>query len=903
MRRRLAVGVAGLVAAAVGSVALAACAGGGGGGGGGSTRGPAAAGGAGGAGAGAGGTGPRVVVADGTAGQRLSPFPDRRLMTGGHVMSTLPGVTDLEAGFREELEKLDGFGVYAPIAVTFDGDIDVATIADANVLVVNVQGTRAGEVVPLDLGRGSFPTDFGRPVSFHGRDPLAGHGDLLFPPGNPGSHYEAASRTVILRPLVPLEEGATYAVVLTDGLRGAGGGGAVQAPSGWLRPTTHDAILGPALGSVARNLGQIGYQWEFPTGRPSAGLRLAADAIDGTGPLAAALSGPTARPRLERFDDLRTGFGDGSPYTFDAFDFAAVIGGLADLARLAGPLHPIARDLEALLDILDLSCVDYIATGSAICPDLRTSPRGTWDLDPATAAPVAGRVPFLVVVPRPCAENGFAQPPYPVLLYGHGSQRSRLDAVSVAAFASRYGFAVVAIDVVDHGPDDALTRLPQLVGQAASGDQGVEIGARAAIIGLALALNVTVNPFASVETQARQLLAGGPLGPLFADGRATDVDGDGYTDSGRRFFTSDVPRSRDNVRQSVLDFMSVLRVVRGLGVDLNGNGRLDPQEGDLDRDGTLDFGGPGAAAAYVGISQGGICGSVLAGTDPTIPRFDVMVPGGGLVDIVTTSTLRSVTGTVFTQALGPVIVGQPDGAGGAFVDVAGHGRYGRVPTAPGGIVSATNLRIGLRVDATVAPDGGFVLHLRADQGDAIEVESVAPGGALLGARMFAAPTFGLGLTRSSPDMREYFGLAATVLEGADPVVFAPYWRNPAPGRGLADVLAQVSLGDTTVPVFTGASIGRAAGLLSLSRNQRLAAEGVLLSGTSFNGDRVLGVESSAGAGIRFLGVNNHSGMLVPDPGKGFPAVRYAAAAQRQAFDFLRTGRIDDGDAIFDVILR
>jgi hypothetical protein len=115
-------------------------------------------------------------------------------------------------------------------------------------------------------------------------------------------------------------------------------------------------------------------------------------------------------------------------------------------------------------------------------------------------------------------------------------------------------------------------------------------------------------------------------------------------------------------------------------------------------------------------------------------------------------------------------------------------------------------------------------------------------------------------------------------------------------------LIQVSLGDTTVPVFTGAALGRAAGVISAARNDLLIREGVLAGGTTSNVDRVYGVESTRDLGIRFLGVNSHTGMLIPNPADLGDGARYAAAAQRQAFGFLTSGVIDDSDPIFDTIL-
>lgn len=885
--------------------------GGGGGGGAGAGSGPRSA-----AGGGFVPNGPNVVVSDGTgASPLLSPYPDDRLtrpdpsaVTGRRLDMPLPDRTDLERRLRDEFERLDGFGVYAPISVTLDGPIDLAAVRDDTVFVVNVEpgSARRGERAALDLGRGSFLTDISGPRSFYPRDPLAAlSGDLVFEPGNPGAHFEAASNTLILRPLRPLEEGARHAVVLTDRLRDAAGG-AVTAPAGFSRPTGDDATLGPALAAAGVTLGEVRYQWAFTTGTPTRELRAIADGHDGFGPLAAAMAA-AQRPAIERIDDLRTTLGDGSPYTLDAGFAADALGCLADLARLAAPLDSRVADAAALLDLVDLSSVDYVAFGSAFGPDFRSSARGTFDVSLAngTAAIGRSRVTFLMIVPRATSDNGWARQPYPVLLTGHGNQRSRLDGLGVARSGTQAGFAVVAFDAVGHGPEDAFALLPNLVADIADQNLGTEAAARAAILALALAVGAPVDIFASVRTQMRQLAQAPPLRPLLADGRATDVDGDGATDSGATFFSADVFRTRDIVRQTAVDAMTLMRAFGGLGQDRNGNGWLDAAEGDLDQDGMLDFGGPGATFAYTGISLGGINGAVIMGADPVPSRAALMVPGGGLTDIVLTSSLGSVTNRVFREVFGVCLVGQP-GGGGAPVNVsaAGAGAVGPLTTVPGGAVLLANHRSGDNAAGPVLQDGGFRVHLAADAGDAIEVRSLDGQGALVDSLAFASPGSGLGLERSTPRTRQWVALAAIGLEGADPACYAPHWLTPPPGRPPKNMLIQVSLGDTTVPVFTGAALGRAAGLVSGPRNDLLIQAGVISGAAipSSNVDRLYGVESTWGAGIRFHGVNSHVGMLVPDPSNLWDGARYAAAAQAQAFGFLETGAIDDSDPIFDRVL-
>lgn len=857
------------------------CGGGGGGGG----SGPGGGGNARAGGAGAGGTGPAVVVSDGTGGARLSPYPDDRFTAADPGSPTglrltnllLPTATDLERRVAADLTHLDGFGVLAPITVTFDDDLDLATVTDATVLVVNAEpsSARFGEVAPLDLGRGSYLTDLGRPASFYGRDPLAATGDMVYPPGNPGVHYEASSHTLVLRPLRPLEEGARHVVLLLDGLLGRTGA-SIAPPAGFVRPTAFDAALAAAGQSPAH----VRFEWSFTTGTPTLELRAIADGLDGTGPLARPLA--AFAPRLERFDDVARDLGAADPTKLHVGIVGTILGDLAQIAQIAAAVDPAIADFTRLVDLVDLSCVDYISTGSVLGPDLRTSSDETFQVNLVGGqAPAAlKRTTFLLVVPKPCAENGYARPPYPILLSGHGNGRSRLDGLGIAAAATRHGWAVAAFDAVGHGPDDAVTRLPLFVAQAAAQDQAVEAAARAGILALSLVLSAPVNPFDSVERQMKDLLCNSSaLHPFACDGLATDVDGSGYTESGATFFTADVAKTRDIVRQTAVSAMVLARVLRS-GANPDVGGRV----------------------AYTGISLGGINGSVILGADPLVASADLMVPGGGFTDIVTNSSLESVTSRVMGEVFGEVILGDPDGAGGAFVDVDRHGRMGRLATAAGGRVTAKNARSGGAAGAAVAADGGFRVHLAADPGDPLEVDSFDAAGAPLGLVSFAAPSRGLGLERATPQMREWVGLAALALEAADPACYAPLWRRPPAGRAAKNVLLQISLGDFTVPVFTGATLGRAAGLVSAARNDLLIREGVLMGGIASNVDRAFGVESTRDAGIRFLGVDSHAGMLIPNPNHLPESAAYTAAAQRQAFTFLANGTIDESDPIFDVIL-
>jgi hypothetical protein len=69
-------------------------------------------------------------------------------------------------------------------------------------------------------------------------------------------------------------------------------------------------------------------------------------------------------------------------------------------------------------------------------------------------------VPFFAAVPKPSYDNGNAQPPYPVLMFGHGyGGLADLDMLALSNVMGSFGIAVMSIDAVGFGPTDYLSPL------------------------------------------------------------------------------------------------------------------------------------------------------------------------------------------------------------------------------------------------------------------------------------------------------------------------------------------------------------------------------------------------------------------------------------------------------------
>ena len=97
--------------------------------------------------------------------------------TGRRVNVSLNAPTDYERRARAEFDRMDGFGTFAPIFVSFDALVDLDDLytrhanddfRDDAVFVLNVspECSRFGEEVALDMGRGRYP------INLYGHDEL-----------------------------------------------------------------------------------------------------------------------------------------------------------------------------------------------------------------------------------------------------------------------------------------------------------------------------------------------------------------------------------------------------------------------------------------------------------------------------------------------------------------------------------------------------------------------------------------------------------------------------------------------------------------------------------------------------------------------------------------------------------
>jgi hypothetical protein len=207
-------------------------------------------------------------------------------------------------------------------------------------------------------------------------------------------------------------------------------------------------------------------------------------------------------------------------------------------------------------------------------------------------------VPIIVTVPNTSAkpEGG-----WPVVIYGHGITRNRLDALAVADTLASIGYAVVAIDFPIHGvsPDDQPSQAPFWIE------------------------NTPFAPIANERTFDGDFLNNTTLtfGP---DGL---IDPSGFIVIPAAL--GSMLTARDVLRQGVTDLSIVAVSISSMDIDGDGQPDLDASN-----------------MAYVGQSWGAMHGTAFTALEPLITRSFLSVPGGGIARFANASPF-----------LGPIIRG------------------------------------------------------------------------------------------------------------------------------------------------------------------------------------------------------------------------------------------------------
>jgi hypothetical protein len=841
------------------------------------------------------GNGPRVLVdwdaepfPDIPFPNNMATKPDSDSPTGRRLNISTEASTVYESETREKLNTLTGFGIFAPITVAFEAPLDLAIIAERHrddeklgdnqfsddaFFVINVDPDSPDYLKPvsLEIGQGRYPLDVPRSDRFFPNDSrsesptvifdtvdedLNGNGVLdwgedsdndgildvpnLYPiDGDPVDDllawYERSSNTLIMRPVLPLYEETTYAVVLTERLKGENGE-PVLSPWEFVHHLDQNQELQPlpeAMEQLGMSTDDIAFAWTFSTGRITGDLVDVRRGLYGDGP----------------FKKLATEYPAGVTHAHETHDIEGVNPYLLPLSHLGGTLSNLGlldgEGGQVAADSFARYGSDLVG-GSFITPyflvDTEDDEDGFddsdeyWRMNSKLGTYTAGpqRVPFTCTLPN---ENTGALPPYDVVFFGHGYGSSRFDGITFAWSFNQLGYAVCFNDFPGHGPtisqDDLELYEPVL--------------------------------------DANNLL---PFLHHLEDSRYRDLNNDGVPDSGGDQWSADVFHTRDMVRQAVVDWIQFVNSLKmcGEGTMLLDDGS-EQMTCDWNNDGAIDLGGEDAKYYILGGSLGGINAAVAAAVMPEVEAFSPIAGGASLFDMALRTEISGAVEAMHGRILAPMFMGYPNEDGSLrLIQMVNSERdmieleIDTIPEIPVlGRVVVENLTNGEVREGMIPADGRFRIGLPADGlspaekkvlvgmpdsgpslgtvyevannkglGDLLKITIYTEQGALLhtidswandtiheGITMKAgsplvAGSHGTGRIRGSSNVRRIASIFGSVLEAGDPVAYAPhYFLRPFEDLGgeQANVLMVPSIGDTIVPVSSGITMARVAGVI------------------------------------------------------------------------------------------
>jgi Big-like domain-containing protein len=238
---------------------------------------------------------------------------------------------------------------------------------------------------------------------------------------------------------------------------------------------------------------------------------------------------------------------------------------------------------------------------SWLTPQVTIPQTPTRDAGPRPAAAV--RLPFVAVLPPGRAPHGG----WPTAVFGHGFTGSTTSVLLAATTNARSGIATIGTNVVGHG----------------------------------------LGP----ESRYVVTTAGGTTQEIRSYGRGVDQDDPdaniGSTEGSSATGAAAAQSSRDALRQTAADVMTLVRALGGTDVDRN-------RQPDLS----------GRDVTYFGQSFGGIYGTMVTGADPAVARSALDVPGGPISEIARLSPSFRLLTNQALQAAG--LLNSPDATRGFF---------------------------------------------------------------------------------------------------------------------------------------------------------------------------------------------------------------------------------------------
>jgi hypothetical protein len=786
--------------------------------------------------------------------------------------------TRWEQRIRAALDEVSGWGTLAPITVSFSEPLDLVEltrrhqapgdVSDDAIYVFDVTRGSPGFCEPtlLDLGQGHFPI-IADDRTYYPEEPHGSMEQILFEqeeedldgdgvldPGedtdmdgvldhpNTLDHktggpfdvigfYEHETNTLIARPLEPMREKTTYAVVLTKRLVGKSGN-PVRSPFpavNHLSQTQALSALSECLSTQALGLDDVAFTWSFTTQAITPDYLAVRDGFMGLGPLGFLKDKFPAE--LATLEEARRAAGRGINTKIVTGSQVLNISEL--LLTFIGGTSVSSGSKERFREWLQ--SIDFVAAPTMVSPQFfpRKDPAGNdlpfyeqvMKLDPVRgiAETREETVPMLVAVPK--NRTG----PAPVVIVVHGHTGSKLESIVYMGPMARFGLATIGIDAVSHG-----VAIAEADGSLFSG--------------IVESYGIT------------------PLANAMLKGRAADQNGDGVPDPGADFFSAYVSHSRDTLKQTAFDVLRLVRVLRTFDgkktwkFDLNKNGQDDDLAGDFDGDGKVDLGGPDVPIYMAGASLGGIMSSLLGGIEPELDAIVPVLPGGYLSEIGARTSLGQVKNPTALRLFSPLFLVRD--AANPTLSVMYPSAVTNVelalaalpPLVPGRLAVLRNLKTKDWRCARVQKNGRLRLSVPSDQGDLLRFElydrelptqlrtgcdptGIEPirivdtldrevtfmGRVIPQGTKLTAFADGFGLRRGTPEMRRFLALGQIALESADPANFAPFYdgtRTLTYGDGSTvktRALMVPMTGDPGVPISTANALMRAAGFLDVRK--------------------------------------------------------------------------------------
>jgi len=503
---------------------------------------------------------------------------------------------------------------------------------------------------------------------------------------------------------------------------------------------------------------------------------------------------------------------------------------------------------------------------------------GHWDIDPYTGRAPHGRerVSFMIVVPKDEMKmEGMEDKPFPVVLHTHGTGSLRLEGLGFAGQIAKFGLAYAAMDTVHHGigQTDVMRRAIEGMfqvedlagaGKAVSDDRSRDLNGDGAFdSGGDFWTAYIFNTRDNIRQSAADWMQFVRILRTFDGSRSAgpvDVDGDGRPDT-------HWDMDQDGEQELIGDFDRDGAI--DIAGDFDGDGGVDiggpdvpyyawgmslggivtsvtaAYEPYIDAAAPVSVGG-GLSDVAIRSVQEGVPESVIL---RTIGPMAVAVPASVYID--PEHPARSDTECSDTELSLRLVVTD-------IANTIGDLEFACVPASEyseGHVLLVRNLASGHRRCAPFMGLEAVRTSFPADLLDPIEVAIVhsASGSPVTDfdtCRLtddavevrtidtwesddvefqywewevgddLLAPAAGFGQRRSSPSLRRFLGISQVGLEKGDPANAGRHYRiDPfsfaEEAESRTNLLIVLTLGDMNVPINTGVSLARAAGLMNV----------------------------------------------------------------------------------------